>query len=273
MACTRGTAVVVTAALVLLVNGPAAARGTTSPYEVSEASAIVLLGVSASVLVLAPSLDGALSRDDWQVTDEGLAPESVNAFDRWIIGSSTQGAGLASDVLLYTLLLAPLALDAVDVGIGRGSVSAWARDSLVFIEAQAVNAALTSLVKHLVARPRPYSYRSGRRPVRTSSQSRRAFWSGHTSAAFTAAVSYGMLMDRRHPEASPWVWAVGLSMAASVGLLRVASEHHFPSDVLAGAVAGSLVGALVPALQRKPEQQQQVAAAPEFVGVSVGGEF
>ena len=60
--------------------------------------------------------------------------------------------------------------------------------------------------------------------------------SGHTTTAFSVLVAAGTLW----PQARPLLWIYALLMAVS----RVAVTAHFPSDLIAGAVAGSL-GALI----------------------------
>ena len=64
-----------------------------------------------------------------------------------------------------------------------------------------------------------------------------SFPSGHTATAFAAAVVlvYG----------SPGIGMLALLAATLIGLGRMATGVHYPTDVLAGALLGSLVGVIV----------------------------
>ncbi len=62
-----------------------------------------------------------------------------------------------------------------------------------------------------------------------------SFPSGDTAAAFAVATVLALLIRR------PWA-ALFLAAAAAIGLLRVTSLAHYPSDVLAGMMIGILAG-------------------------------
>jgi len=64
-----------------------------------------------------------------------------------------------------------------------------------------------------------------------------SFPSGHATDAFAAATAIGALW----PKARPLMWTYALLIAVS----RVMVTAHFPSDVLAGAIAGTLGALLV----------------------------
>lgn len=88
----------------------------------------------------------------------------------------------------------------------------------------AVNAVATELLKHKVHRMRPDGTEDNSFPSR------------HTSWAFTlSTIASNELYGH-----SPW-WPAGFQAAASaVGIQRVLSKRHYPSDVAAGAFTGVL---------------------------------
>lgn len=47
------------------------------------------------------------------------------------------------------------------------------------------------------------------------------------------------------------IWGASLAVASTTGFLRYKSGHHFPTDVLAGALAGGVIGYLIPVLHKK----------------------
>lgn len=93
------------------------------------------------------------------------------------------------------------------------------------------------LLKHLAQRIRPWLLFDQLLPL-VHEGDPNSFPSGHTSAAFAAAVAWARTLPRR------WMKAVGLVMAALMGLSRLYVGVHFPVDVLCGALAGSLCGFL-----------------------------
>lgn len=64
----------------------------------------------------------------------------------------------------------------------------------------------------------------------------RSFPSGHSARAFMMAG----LLTREYGELSPWVGAGAYSLAAATGVMRIANDRHWLSDVLTGAGLGVL---------------------------------
>ena len=91
------------------------------------------------------------------------------------------------------------------------------------------------LLKHLVARTRPWLLAEGLLPL-VAEGDPNSFPSGHTSASFAAAVALWQTVDRK--------WAKWAVMAAAVlmGLSRLYVGVHFPSDVIAGVLVGCFCG-------------------------------
>ena len=69
----------------------------------------------------------------------------------------------------------------------------------------------------------------------------RSFPSGHTSTAFSLA----HFMHHEYGHISPWYSVAAYSTAAAVGILRVAKNAHWVSDVFMGAGVGMLATELV----------------------------
>jgi len=93
------------------------------------------------------------------------------------------------------------------------------------------------LIKHLVGRTRPWLLVEGLIPL-VAEGDPNSFPSGHTSAAFAAAVAWSRTLPRR------WMGVTGLVMAALMGLSRLYVGVHFPTDVLCGAIVGTICGLL-----------------------------
>lgn len=89
------------------------------------------------------------------------------------------------------------------------------------------------LLKPLVARPRPYSYRPELQlliPFLTDY----SFPSGHTGASIAATAALFFRGNR--------LWIPALVMSVLIGFSRLYLYVHFPSDVLFGALIGGFLG-------------------------------
>mgnify|MGYP001030013879 CR=1 FL=1 len=93
------------------------------------------------------------------------------------------------------------------------------------------------LIKHLAQRTRPWLIFDALVPLVYEGDPN-SFPSGHTSAAFAAAIAWFHTLPKR------WMRLAGLAMAALMGLSRLYVGVHFPSDVLCGALVGTLCGFL-----------------------------
>ncbi len=197
---------------------------------------------------------------------------SVNGLDRIATYGWSPKAGSASDIITYTMLGAPV-LFYFDSRVQEHP----AYFLILYLESALINDGLKNVVKEIVRRDRPFTY-GKKAPLasRTSRDAELSFYSGHTAQAFNAAVFCGMVFQELYPD-SPWRWVVwtgGIAAATTVGFLRVYSGKHYPTDVLAGALAGSLTGWLIPFLAKKRDLPVTIipGGAGE-VGLTVVGRF
>lgn len=96
---------------------------------------------------------------------------------------------------------------------------------------------INGILKHLVARPRPWLVVEGLDTI-LYHHDPNSFPSGHTGAAFAFAAA----VYRELPRA--WMGIVAVLAAVCMGWSRIYVAVHFPSDVIAGAVVGALCGLL-----------------------------
>ncbi len=219
----------------------------------------VLLGSAGLALLLAPQLIPHHVVSESGCLTAGPAGALDEAARRALRASSARGRARAHELSWVTFSAAtaqPFGLLAQAGSQERG------RDALVVLETLTLTLGATNTVKHLVHRPRPYTAHCA--PARDEDLDRHdawmSFFSGHTSGAVAAAVAAGTLADlHRYPNRG-WVWASGLTLAATTGALRLRADEHWLTDVLAGAAAGALAGALIPRLHR-PEPPVAGSAA------------
>jgi membrane-associated phospholipid phosphatase len=144
---------------------------------------------------------------------------------------------------------------------------------------------LTDITKIAVRRPRPIDYVNC--PAGTTSAActentdlQLSFFSGHASTVGAIGATASYLAFQRGGSRSPRAWitlATSISLTTFVSVERVRAGEHFPTDVIAGALAGGMVGVLVPHLHRHAQEAPTlwIGFAPMNGGASgtVSGTF
>jgi undecaprenyl-diphosphatase len=144
----------------------------------------------------------------------------------------------------------------------RDGASDGVVDAVIYAEALALTWAATNLAKLTVRRPRPAAYQEQERlyeqygmedaPSITETDTSLSFFSGHTALTATVASTATYLAFVRSPgTARPWITlSAGTALTAFVGVQRARAGEHFPTDVIAAAMAGAGIGLLVAHLHR-----------------------
>ena len=192
-------------------------------------------------------------------------------FDRWVIGYASDAVDTVSTVTAGLAMVAPLAVDLVDVGLS----TPFLEDFVVIAQTELVNGALVTLAKYTVQRPIPRVYSPALPAVVSSPADYRSFYSGHTSLTFAALTAMSMTWTLRHGDAW-WPWVVTGVVGTSVALERLFAGRHFPSDVVVGAAAGTLVGLAVPWLHARARLGPgtvEIAPSPEGVMLAWQGRW
>jgi membrane-associated phospholipid phosphatase len=172
----------------------------------------------------------------------------VPGIDRVALQYWSLPAHTASDVLLGLTFAASLTVATLNQHGQQRFIPA-----AIIMESAFVTTGVTVLVKHAVARPRPYLYQPevslGERPLTDGLVS---FWSGHTATA--ASMSFACAHLVQHSDASPGLktatWIAAATLPAAVGYFRIRAGRHFPTDVLTGYAFGALAGWAVPYFHR-----------------------
>jgi membrane-associated phospholipid phosphatase len=197
----------------------------------------VLAGTA--VVALAPSLFPSLFKT---ATCAPCDPSGLNFLDRGSVGQVRFGAATVSNALLYASVGGSGLLLFADAH-GNGSVAR--EDLTVLAQSIATASVITSWLKVLTHRPRPFRYVPAETTI--TFQSGISFPSGHSTASWAAAFSYWSIQQMRG-RAGQHALGIGALMAtaATCGVMRVVARQHFPTDVMAGALIGAAVGWFVP---------------------------
>lgn len=162
----------------------------------------------------------------------GCAPCDVQGlpwFDRWAVTPPHDALSTASGGIVFALA-ALESLDLVRGGPGHYGEIAYLSESAGW----ALGAG--EVLKAMVARKRPVLYTAEATAAAADLENQRSWPSDHTAVAAALAAGY-LLIPRDEPLPAWRRWAV-VAAATSVGVLRVASGKHFPSDVVGGAALG-----------------------------------
>ncbi len=165
---------------------------------------------------------------------------SPNAFDRRARSSllwqeeRTSKAALASDLILFGGLFPAAVATPYIVGGDLGG------PAMAIVQAVAITDSFTQLTKFAVARQRPYRTFDTGAP--RGSDDNLSFVSGHTSNAFAIATASAVILQHQYGNRRSVIWPAMLVPAVTVGYLRIASDRHYLSDVLAGAILGAAIG-------------------------------
>lgn len=177
----------------------------------------------------------------------------------------------ASDALVFGVIPAGMLANQLLSANAGGDLKAGAVDVLVVAEAAAIAQDLNQLVKFAVARERPFvHYADPSRPHDADDDL--SFYSGHTTFAFALASSAGMVSSLRGYKSAPWVWGVGMALAAGAGYLRMGGDMHWFTDVLVGAAVGTTVGAGLPWLLHRSGSGAlgaSVTTSPRTVAITI----
>lgn len=178
-------------------------------------------------------------------------------------------------VILYALV------DPILSGVREESVQSGIADGILYLQTAAVTWGVTNLAKIAVRRPRPIAYidaeahKNDPSYSNSDTDSSLSFFSGHASIAASLTATATYLAFARSPRtARPWITlVVGTAITSFVAVERVRSGAHFPTDVIAGSIAGAGVGIVVPHIHRSEDVKQRrvwVGYAPAALGTGGG---
>jgi len=221
----------------------------------------------ADVVLIAAGL-GFAGLDELILSTGEIAPQRPGSTDKLlsidrvaVTQTVDTGANGRSNVGLG-IAIAFAAIDPILSGL-RDGYDAGLVDATLYAESLSLTFAITDLTKIAFRRPRPIAYKeqaaldaqyggAGKSPSISDTDATLSFFSGHSSmiAATSATATYLAFM--RSPGTwRPWVTlAAGVLLTAGVSYERVRAGEHFPTDVIAGSLAGACIGVLVPHIHR-----------------------
>ncbi len=229
----------------------------------------LLVGSLAVRLLVPPTREAYWARPVW-------FDASVQRSLRARTDAGRRRAAIASDALALVSILQPVVIDSVFVaGIEAKSPDVAEQMEVINIQSYGLTVFANTIAKRAFARERPYGAACARNPGHTEACENldrfRSFYSGHS--AVTATGSGLVCAHHTHLElyggGAPDVAAcvVALTGTLATGTLRIVSDRHWATDVIAGHLIGFASGYLLPTLvyyggvKAHPESSSQGTAA------------
>jgi len=232
-----------------------------SPYEMSWKKDRVLLVVGIPLTAVGLALNASVSP---LTLDEikNLDRENIPKIDRFASYNYSENASNLSDILLYTCIASPFLL--LSSSLIRNDF--WVVYGM-YAESLIIGVALPAYGKGGVQRIRPYTYNPNT-PMekKLTAESKKSFFSGHTSVAFTSMIFLSTIYSKYHPNSKwrPYIWTGSVLVASTVGYFRIAAGAHFLTDVLVGAIVGATIGYIIPKIHETDynDAEYQIPDAP-----------
>ena len=232
---------------VLLLAASASAQPATPPVELRHDTAADLF-VTGSGVYVAVLFQLELQRDLVPAACRWCTPPGFDqaARDALLWKNPSSAATLGTLTGFVAAPVAAIGMTHVAAAHDGRADEAWL-DDLLITESTATTIAFTDVIKVTVGRARPAVYYRTSGWEGYSAQERNvSFFSGHSSVAFSLAVSSGTVASMRGYRLAPLVWGVGLPIAAFTAYSRVAADAHYMSDVVTGSLVGAAIGFSMP---------------------------
>ncbi|MDP1844915.1 MAG: phosphatase PAP2 family protein [Sediminibacterium sp.] len=172
-----------------------------------------------------------------------INPENPN-------NSMWKGLSASSEPIALAAPLGMFALSLINHNKTLKLQSAEVMGSLV------IATAATQILKRVVNRPRPYETYTNIFPDKIDNGY--SFPSGHTTTAFSTAMSLTLVTKKWYVAVPAFAWATG------VGYSRIYLGQHYPSDVFMGALVGTASGFASHWLMKKimPAKKESIKQIP-----------
>jgi membrane-associated phospholipid phosphatase len=185
----------------------------------------VIVGVGAAMVAIAATM---LLIDGWAIAQVHQLPAGViGAFHK--ISDFGRSGWFLWPIGLVLLALAALMRPAIGRITNLVAATMVVRLGFIFLGI-GMPGLVVAIVKRLIGRVRPSDLGPFHYVPFAWRPDYASFPSGHSTAAFAAAVAVGAVWPRA--QAAMWIYAVLIAVS------RVVIAAHYPSDVLAGAVVG-----------------------------------
>ncbi len=223
------------------------AQERTDVYKLNwkKEAPIFTLAVGMNIYALA-------AQANWEPPSEmellSLNADNLWSIDRSAVDNNSPDAKKISDFILFSSISYPLFTYLTDNCRCEGADVA-----IMALETMLLTSGITEVAKTWAKRYRPFVYDSGT-PLeeKLKVNSRKSFFSGHTSMTAGMTFFVAKVLTDLHPE---WKYkglllAPAILIPGSIAYFRYKAGRHFPTDVLAGYLVGASIGYLIPSIHK-----------------------
>lgn len=244
--------------------------------------------VAIPALALTTVAIATINGPDAHWTGGILFDDSARNWLRLQSPSGRTNAATASDFFLYGVGTLPFLIDAVLLtGFSHKRMDLAWQMFVVDAEAITLTAFIDTTVKRIAGRQRPFVRECQMDPTLSdcgsfTSGPNLSFFSGHMAIASTAATLRCLQHLQLHlygnDLADGGACGFAVAAAATTGLLRIMSDRHYASDVLAGALIGVGSAFLIQSLHVHPIRANEeiplsLNVRRDFLGISYTSVF
>ncbi len=184
---------------------------------------------------------------------------------------------VASNMIGFIALPALLiGLDGLFAWRDDAGLESFLVDMLLVLETTFAALAVNQFVKFAVGRGRPYTVGASDELLAEGhdlADNNLSFFSGHATFAFALVSSAATVATLRGYRLAWLMWVVGLPLAATTSILRLAADKHWTTDILLGSAFGLAVGILMPTFLHTRVGPVEASLAPMPNGLAVSGRF
>lgn len=223
--------------------------------------------LAAAATVYVEDVKGDPEKPKW--TDRNGFDESIRDAIRLGSHRGREATHVASDAIMWLMIAAPPLEAFGTLGYRDRDWDALWQTQMVNAESLIFTSFVSSALQNYLARQRPFARHCIGSDC-SEGQANRSMPSGHAAFAFTGA---GLLCNHHRyqpiyedPAAGDAICATGIGLAVVDGVLRLTSDRHYATDVLAGTAIGLFSGFLLPRLLHyshpEPERKTDRGSAP-----------
>jgi membrane-associated phospholipid phosphatase len=257
---------------VFLVSTFGLAQSSEYPYQLKKSDYYIVPSTWAFALVL----KYGIAPNDLLTNEEieTLTADPVFNIDNVALNKYNPSLDKAGDAIVGASLFMPILLS-----IPALKEQNWQQVgtiNMMYAEVLGITFGLSEMSKIAVRRVRPYMYNSDlsvdeRFQLNSTGDGEKSFYSMHTAFAFSSAVFLSKVYSDCFGKTvnSKLIWAGSLGLATTIGITRVYSGQHFPTDVLVGALVGGLTGYLVPTFHKNNQTRTSLIIAPNAIQVRI----
>ena len=212
------------------------------PFHLIKSREVTLLLTGVGLLVAAVWVDRRDTEPVFSPYQEGYTGDEINPLDRLGFTTRNERAGNLADAGLYGGPTLPLLLS-----LDPRTRPHYPVVLLLWLETMLLTFALSSLIKNVVSRPRPYIYNEDWELERSlTRKDRAAFISGHAANATAGSVLFAALLEAYDTRLSPYGRILATVVAGGTAYLRVRAGKHWITDATAGVLlGGGIAGAMI----------------------------